>query len=236
MKKRNFYIIIVALFSIIILSGCKNSKENIEFEKSLSEISFLENQCITIFNKVVAEEYIKDNQVDWNLLKEDYVVLYNSIDVIMIDLASIQIPSQSIVEFENRFSDLNVCVENQDLNMFALKICDTYNFITNSISSSIYKNEALKQEKRAKAKEEAQKAISEDGYWGVSQTSDRIIEMAKALTGGDPDKIEDMRKAFETGFKEATKTWGRDLPEISSNTYDAVMEKFDKWAEESAVI
>ncbi len=86
------------------------------------------------------------------------------------------------------------------------------------------------------AKEEAQKAISEDGYWGVNQTSDRIIEMAKALTGGDPDKIEDMRKAFETGFKEATKTWGKDLPEISSQTYDAVMGKFDKWAEESAVI
>ncbi|MCR5268495.1 MAG: hypothetical protein K6E16_08265 [Lachnospiraceae bacterium] len=86
------------------------------------------------------------------------------------------------------------------------------------------------------AKEEAQQAISEDGYWGVNKTSDRIIEMAKALTGGDPDKIEDMRKAFETGFKEATKTWGRDLPEISSQTYDAVMDKFDKWAEESAVI
>ena len=86
------------------------------------------------------------------------------------------------------------------------------------------------------AKEEAQKAISEDGYWGVKQTSDRILEMAKALTGGDPDKIEDMRSAFEKGFKEATKTWGQDLPEISSKTYDAVMEKFDKWAEESAVI
>ncbi len=86
------------------------------------------------------------------------------------------------------------------------------------------------------AKEEAQKAISEDGYWGVNQTSDRILEMAKALTGGDPDKIEEMRSAFEKGFKEATKTWGQDLPEISSKTYDAVQEKFDKWAEESAVI
>ena len=86
------------------------------------------------------------------------------------------------------------------------------------------------------AKEEAQKAISEDGYWGVKQTSDRILEMAKALTGGDPSKIEEMRSAFEKGFKEATKTWGRDLPEISSQTYDAVMDKFDKWAEESAVI
>lgn len=86
------------------------------------------------------------------------------------------------------------------------------------------------------AKEDAQKAISEDGYWGVEKTSDRILEMAKALTGGDPDKIEQMRSAFEKGFKEATKTWGQDLPEISSKTYDAVMDKFDKWAEESAVI
>lgn len=88
----------------------------------------------------------------------------------------------------------------------------------------------------AAAKAQAQEAISEDGYWGVKQTSDRIIEMAKALTGGDPDKIEEMRSAFEKGFKEATKTWGQELPEISSQTYDAVMEKFDKWAEESGTI
>ncbi|MBR6452575.1 MAG: hypothetical protein IKS87_07705 [Lachnospiraceae bacterium] len=86
------------------------------------------------------------------------------------------------------------------------------------------------------AKEEAQKAISEDGYWGVNQTSDRIIEMAKALTGGDPSKIDAMRDAFEKGFKEATKTWGQDLPDISSKTRDAVLDKFDKWAEESAEI
>lgn len=88
----------------------------------------------------------------------------------------------------------------------------------------------------AEAKAQAQEAISEDGYWGVNKTSDRILEMAKALTGGDPDKIETMRAAFEKGFKEATKTWGQTLPDISSKTYDAVMSKFDKWAEESASI
>ena len=86
----------------------------------------------------------------------------------------------------------------------------------------------------AAAREEAQKAISEDGYWGVNKTSDRIIEMAKALTGGDPSKIEEMRSAFVKGFKEATKTWGKELPDISGRTYNAVMEKFDKWAEETA--
>lgn len=81
---------------------------------------------------------------------------------------------------------------------------------------------------------QAQKDIADDGYWGVNQTSDRILDFAKALTGGDPDKIEEMREAFEKGYKQAEKTWGGKLPEISKQTYDAVLEKFDKWAEEAA--
>ena len=85
----------------------------------------------------------------------------------------------------------------------------------------------------AAAKEEAQKAISEDGFYGVKNTSNRILDMAKALTGGDPDKIEEMRNAFKKGFDQATKSWGQTLPEISSKTYDAVMEGFDNWAKES---
>ena len=80
---------------------------------------------------------------------------------------------------------------------------------------------------------QAQKDIAEDGYWGVNQTSDRIIDFAKALTGGDPSKIEDMREAFKKGYKQAEKTWGGELPEISKQTYDAVLAKFDKMAEEA---
>ncbi|WP_075718133.1 hypothetical protein [Roseburia sp. 499] len=79
-------------------------------------------------------------------------------------------------------------------------------------------------------KAQAQADIAEDGYWGVEQTSDRIIEFAKALVGDDPEKAESMRAAFEKGFKAATKSWGRELPEISQKTYDAVMKKFDQWA------
>ena len=87
----------------------------------------------------------------------------------------------------------------------------------------------------AATKAQAQADIAEDGYWGVNQTSDRIIDFAKALCGGDPDKIEEMREAFEKGFKQAEKTWGGELPEISQKTYDAVMEKFDTWKNESEV-
>ena len=85
-------------------------------------------------------------------------------------------------------------------------------------------------------KAQAQADIAEDGYWGVNQTSDRIIQFATALTGGDPDKIEEMREAFKKGYDQAQETWGGELPEISQKTYDAVMEKFDKLAAEAGLI
>jgi len=85
----------------------------------------------------------------------------------------------------------------------------------------------------AATKAQAQKDVSEDGYWGVTQTSDRIIQFATALTGGDPDKIEEMREAFQKGYKQAEKTWGGNLPEISQKTYDAVMQKFDELASQA---
>lgn len=87
----------------------------------------------------------------------------------------------------------------------------------------------------AATKAQAQADIAEDGYWGVSQTSQRILDFATALTGGDPDKIEEMRSAFQKGYKQAEKTWGGNLPEISQKTYDAVMEGFDKMAKEAGL-
>ncbi len=82
---------------------------------------------------------------------------------------------------------------------------------------------------------QAQADIAEDGYWGVKQTSDRMIDFAKALAGDDPDKIEEMRNAIKKGFDAAKKLWGGELPSISKDTYDATMEKLDKWAEEAGV-
>lgn len=75
----------------------------------------------------------------------------------------------------------------------------------------------------------AKKDISENGYYGVKQTSERILSFAKAAAGNDPKKIDEMRKAVEKGFKSAEKMWGGKLPEISQQTYDTVMNEFDKW-------
>lgn len=81
---------------------------------------------------------------------------------------------------------------------------------------------------------QAKEDISDNGYWGVSQTSDRIFDFAVALSGGDESKMEEMRKAVEKGFRAATKSWGSSLPSISNDTYDAVMKKFDNYSENAS--
>lgn len=81
----------------------------------------------------------------------------------------------------------------------------------------------------AATKAQAQADIAEDGYWGVEQTSDRILDFAKALSNNDPSKADELLDAFDKGFRQATGSWGKDLPDISSRTYDAVHEKFQQW-------
>ena len=76
---------------------------------------------------------------------------------------------------------------------------------------------------------QAQKDISDDGYWGVEQTSDRLVSMAKALSGGDSSKADAMISAIEKGFDEATKAWGDELPDIGQKTIDAAKQKLQNW-------
>ena len=77
----------------------------------------------------------------------------------------------------------------------------------------------------AKAKED----VSEDGYWGVKQTSQRLFDFASALAGDDPEKMKEMQKAMEKGFKQATHAWGKDLPGICGDTLSAANKLFDDY-------
>lgn len=81
----------------------------------------------------------------------------------------------------------------------------------------------------AATKEQAKADIAEDGYWGVKQTSERIFDFAMALSGGDEEKMKKMQEAFEKGFRQATHTWGKELPQISQDTYAAVNKKFEDY-------
>lgn len=80
-----------------------------------------------------------------------------------------------------------------------------------------------------KTVEQAQKDVAEDGYWGIEKTSDRLVEMAKALSGGDVSKADTLISDIKKGFDQAADAWGGELPEICQKTIDAAVQKLNDW-------
>ena len=88
-------------------------------------------------------------------------------------------------------------------------------------------------DKKGITQAEAQQLISEDGYWGIEKTSDRIVQFAIAAAGNDPGRLDAIKAGIEKGFSMAADAFGGTLPEISFKTHDAIMEKLDAWAASS---
>jgi len=77
---------------------------------------------------------------------------------------------------------------------------------------------------------EAKQLISEDGPYGVQAVSDRIVDFAIAVSGGDTSKLGELKAAIDKGFEQARDAFGGTLPDICNRTYDEVMRKLDEWA------
>lgn len=78
--------------------------------------------------------------------------------------------------------------------------------------------------------EEAQELVADDGYFGVEKTAERIFNFAIGVAGGDTSRLDAIKEGVEQGFQEALDAFGGTLPDISYDTYDAVMSKLDEWA------
>ncbi len=76
--------------------------------------------------------------------------------------------------------------------------------------------------------EAANELVSEDGYFGVENTSQRIVDFAINAFGNDPAKLTQMKDAIERGFQEAADAFGGKLPDISHQTYAAVVARSRK--------
>lgn len=76
--------------------------------------------------------------------------------------------------------------------------------------------------------EQATELVSEKGYFGVAQTSQRIIDFVINGAGDDIERLKSGREGILEGFKEAEKAWGGKLPEISYETLAKSLETIDE--------
>ena len=78
------------------------------------------------------------------------------------------------------------------------------------------------------SQDKAAELISEDGIFGVKQTSERIANFIINSAGGDEEKLRAGREGMLKGFAEAERMWGGELPEISKQSIAKATEMVDK--------
>lgn len=75
--------------------------------------------------------------------------------------------------------------------------------------------------------DEAKELVSDDGFFGITQTSNRVADFVFAFSGDDISKLEKGREGVVRGFDEANKMFGGNLPEISYKTQERTLELID---------
>jgi hypothetical protein len=75
--------------------------------------------------------------------------------------------------------------------------------------------------------EEAADLVSEEGFYGVKNTAERLSGFVINGAGDDLDKIRAGRAGIIRGFKEAEELWGEKLPEISYDTLELALQQID---------
>jgi hypothetical protein len=76
--------------------------------------------------------------------------------------------------------------------------------------------------------DEASSLISENGFFGVTQTSDRVSNFVFSFAGDDVDLLQKGRDGIVQGFEDAKKLFGGELPEISYKTQERTLALIDE--------
>ncbi|OHD89001.1 hydrogenase-4 component G [Sulfuricurvum sp. RIFCSPLOWO2_12_FULL_43_24] len=76
--------------------------------------------------------------------------------------------------------------------------------------------------------DEAKELVSEEGYFGVTKTSERLANFVLSGGGDDLERLKAGREGVIRGFNEAEEMWGGKLPEISYETLEKTLAKIDE--------
>lgn len=127
------------------------------------------------------------------------------------DLTAKDISNQYLVEYQMQISIQSKNETHQQADVF-------------SLTDIGYEGKPIAELTQSEAKE----LVSEDGFFGVTQTSERIANFVLMGAGDDVDKLKAGREGILQGFKEAEEMWGEKLPDISYETIDKAVEMIDK--------
>lgn len=77
------------------------------------------------------------------------------------------------------------------------------------------------------SQDEAKELVSDGGFFGVDETSQRVTSFVINMTGDNIEALQESRIGLVQGFEEAQKLFGGELPDISVQTQEKTLEIID---------
>ena len=75
---------------------------------------------------------------------------------------------------------------------------------------------------------EAEELISDEGFFGAEQTSQRVAQFVFNFSNDDIELLQKGREGVVQGFEEADKLWGGELPQVSYDTQTKTLALIDE--------
>lgn len=194
MKKiKSIFYFCIIIISLFLLTGCSEQKTEEELlkDKILSELEFFESETFLIIEKYLNEDYIVDNNLDWEEIRDDFENISNSSSVIILDLISAKVNDDEILKLESRINAVNSVIENKDENSFLESLKNFYNLIP------IYLKEIYPDNKNIYLEKDVNSNLLESLYYCITgnyEQSLNYIESAESIYKeliNDTDFIED---------------------------------------------
>lgn len=118
-KKLNKKLIssILVILVMISFTGCQiKSEENLSIESKITEeIDYIENKMFVFLNMYAKNEYGDEDNLNWNLIKENAIELNGILDTIILDMSEVEISNEDIINFKNAINRLSIAVSNEDI-------------------------------------------------------------------------------------------------------------------------
>lgn len=143
-------LLLILSISLVTLTGCSKDEPATLQEKNIKELEYIEGKAVSILNKMVREEYNKDekndentNEVleeemglpvmedtfDWEKLLEDTKKIENSVPAILVDLAALNIESEEIAKLSDGINNMIIAIDNKDQRTYLIELNNVYALI-----------------------------------------------------------------------------------------------------------
>lgn len=148
--KKIISLLLILSIGLVALTGCsKDEPANLQ-DKNMKELEYIEGKAVSILNKMIREEYNKDeksetsaNEVleedvglpivedtfDWEKLLEDTKKIENSIPAILVDLAALNIESGEIARLSDGINNMIIAIDNKDQRAYMIELNNVYSLI-----------------------------------------------------------------------------------------------------------